>query len=114
MNRRIALALGWAWVALIVYLSLMHDPPRIEVHGGDKAGHVLLYGVAAFWFCAAYTGKARVLHCLGLVALGVGLEFVQRWVGYRSFEIADMVADVIGVLAGWAVVRVIPVRFPRA
>jgi VanZ family protein len=75
---------------------------------------VLLYAVAAFWFCSVYAGKARLFHCLGLVALGVALEFVQRWLGYRSFELADMAADAIGVLAAWGLATILPIRPPPA
>ena len=33
--------------------------------------------------------------------MGVGLEFVQGALGHRSFELADMAANALGVLAGW-------------
>ncbi|HEY2336215.1 MAG TPA: VanZ family protein [Burkholderiales bacterium] len=113
MNRRAGLALGWAWVALIVYLSVMPSPPQIPVEGGDKAGHLGLYLVAALLFSIFRKRSAAALHCLGLVALGIALEFVQRWLGYRSFEVADMVADAIGVAAGYGLAQLIPLRFSR-
>jgi VanZ family protein len=34
--------------------------------------------------------------------MGVGLEFIQGWLGYRSYEVLDMVANTIGVLLGLA------------
>jgi len=113
MNRRAGLALGWAWVALIVYLSVMPSPPQIPVEGGDKAGHFGLYFVAALLFSILHRTSTAVLHGLGLVALGIALEFVQRWLGYRSFEIADMVADAIGVAAGFGLAQLVPVRLFR-
>jgi VanZ family protein len=56
-----------------------------------------------------------------LVGLGVGLEFVQGWTGYRSFDVMDMLADSVGVLLGWMlvltplvrVVAIIECRFAR-
>jgi len=113
MNRRAGLALGWAWVALIVYLSVMPSPPQIPVEGGDKAGHFGLYLVAALLFCIFLRQRAAILHCLALVALGIALEFVQRSLGYRSFEVADMVADAIGVAAGFGLAQLVPPRFSR-
>jgi VanZ family protein len=100
MNRRAGLALGWAWVVAIIYLSVTPSPPQIPVESGDKVGHFLAYGVAAFWFSLFYKRKGAFLHGLGLIALGIALEFVQRRLGYRSFEVADMAADAIGVAAG--------------
>ena len=39
--------------------------------------------------------------------MGVALEFVQGWGGYRLFDIADMVANTLGVLLGWWLTRVV-------
>ena len=114
MNRRAGLALGWAWVALIVYLSVTPSPPHIDVEQSDKAGHLFLYAVPAFWFTALHEKNLiRFLSCAALLALGIALEFVQRGLGYRSFEIADMAADAVGVAAGYALARVVPLRFFR-
>ena len=36
-----------------------------------------------------------------LIGMGVGLEFLQRLTGFRTFEIGDMTASAIGVCVGW-------------
>ena len=45
--------------------------------------------------------RNRLAYAAGFVALGVGLEFVQGLTDYRTFEVADMVANAIGVLLSW-------------
>ena len=56
------------------------------------------------WFCWLYRDwKTRIAYGAGCIALGVALEFVQRATGYRSFELADMAADALGVLIGWGI-----------
>ncbi len=102
--RRPQLIVGWGLIALVVMLSLL--PVEIDLsQGRDKWSHFLAYGVLMFWFGAIYTQRMRQLMiALALVGLGVGLEFLQRETGYRSYEVADMVADTIGVLLGWVVV----------
>jgi len=101
-SRPLWLALGWAWAAAIVWLSLTPSPPTIDIEQGDKLGHFLAYGILMFWFCQLYTApRTRLGYALGFVALGVGLEFVQRALGYRSFELFDMAADAMGVALGW-------------
>jgi VanZ family protein len=113
--RRLWLALGWAIVAAIVYGSVMHSPPSLGFAQSDKLEHLGGYGLVMFWFCQLYRGRyARIGYALGFIAMGVGLEFVQRWLGYRSFEIADMVADAAGVALGWALALVFPAALPRA
>lgn len=99
--RRAAVLLGWALVAAIVWLSLTPSPPSIDIDQSDKLGHAFAYACAMFWFAQLYLRSAvRVRYALGLVALGIALEFVQGWVG-RDFELADMAADAFGVALGW-------------
>jgi VanZ family protein len=109
--RPLLLTLGWAVVALIIYLSLTPHPPSINVEQGDKLGHALAYATAMFWFAQLYVRSAvRLRYAIGFILLGVALEFIQAHVG-RDFEVADMAADAVGVALGWAgalVVRLEP------
>ena len=103
---------GWALVALIVWLSLTPSPPSIDLDQGDKLGHSFAYASTMFWFAQLYVrSSVRLRYALGLVALGIALEFVQAHVG-RDFEVADMAADAIGVALGWAGALVLPIRIP--
>ena len=101
--RLLWLAIGYALVALIVFLSLTPRPPTLELEQGDKLGHLLAYGTLMFWFCQLYaTRRSRIAHALAFAAMGVALEFAQRATGYRSFEYLDMLANATGVALGWA------------
>jgi glycopeptide antibiotics resistance protein len=100
--RILGLALGWGWAATIVWLSLTPRPPQIDVQFGDKIGHFGAYGLLMLGFCILYPAlRARIFHATGFIAMGVGLEFVQGWLGYRTFDVMDMAANTIGVLLGW-------------
>ena len=110
-NRNLWLAFGWALVFAVIYLSLTPIPPTIDIEQGDKYGHILAYGTLMVWFAQIHAARlARVWLALAFVALGIGLEFVQGLTAYRTFEIADMIADGIGVLAGWIAA---PPRLPN-
>lgn len=101
--RAAALAGGWLLAAAIVWLSLTPSPPHLDLEGGDKLGHFLAYAGLMFWFGRLYrAARARVGYALLWIAMGVALEFAQRATGYRSFELADMAANTLGVLAGAA------------
>lgn len=104
--RRAYLAAGWAWAAAIVWLSLTPSQPTIDVTHGDKAGHFFAYAVLMFWFAQLYT--RRVFFAVGFVAMGIALEFAQDATGYRSFDLGDMAANALGVLAGWAAALILP------
>jgi VanZ family protein len=100
--RRFWLSLGWMLVLLVIYLSLTPDPVQLNVPYGDKFEHVLAFAVLMSWFANLYeVWVRRMQFAIGFIALGIFLEFVQRWTGYRSFEVADMVASAAGVAAGW-------------
>jgi VanZ family protein len=102
--RKLWLAIGWALVLLVIFLSLIPAPPSIPLEQGDKLGHVVAYATVMLWFSQLYAGlPRRLLLATASVALGIALEFVQRETGYRSYEVADMVADSIGVALGWVI-----------
>lgn len=95
-------AIGYLLIAFVIYSSLTPSPITIPVEHGDKYGHVLAYGTLMFWFAQLYAGlRPRVLWASVFVAMGIALEFAQQLTDYRTFEIADMVADACGVLIGW-------------
>jgi len=104
--RPLWLALGWAMVAGIVWLSLTPAPPKLDFTLGDKLGHFVGYGTLMFWFCQLYRSRrARLGHAAAFAAMGIALEFIQGASGYRSFEAWDMLANALGVLFGWATAR---------
>ena len=85
----------------------------LDVDHGDKAGHLAAYGLLMFWFAQLYIARAsRMAHAAVFVAMGVGLEFLQGALGYRSYDIADMGANAIGVALGWAAARMAPQLLP--
>lgn len=106
MLKRVWLAIGWLLIALVVYLSLTPQPPEpMSFDNSDKLEHAFAYAVLSFWLCQIYpSARSRMRVMAGLVGLGVALEFVQGWTGYRSFDVLDMQADTVGVLLGWILV----------
>ena len=100
--RAALLAIGWGWAAAIVWLSLTTAPPKLDFEHGDKLGHFLAYGALMFWFCLLYfRTPIRILYAAGFIVMGIGLEFIQGWLGYRTYDPFDMLANTIGVALGW-------------
>jgi VanZ family protein len=109
--RRLWLVLGWSLVLFVIYLSLTPEPVQVSVDHGDKYGHIFAYAMLMSWFANLYALSGRRMQfAAGFVALGIALEFVQGWTGYRSFEVADMAADAAGVGIGWLLA---PPRLPN-
>ena len=86
---------------IILWLALSPNPPN---PGGlfdlDKVNHVAAFFVLSLLADFSHQTK-EALASKGLALLGFGLliEGLQYWVGYRYFEIGDLIADGAGILA---------------
>ncbi len=99
--------LGDALILLVVYLSLTPSDFDIPVgfDGDDKLGHALAYATLTTWFGWLTTARPRQLRCAGLfVLLGLTLETLQRFTGYRHWDLWDIAANTAGVLIGLGLV----------
>jgi VanZ family protein len=94
------LGIGLLLVALLIGASFMPNfSPAIYFEGIDKVGHFVAYLAVTCWFSLLFTrGRDRWVVALGLVVLGAGLEYLQRFSASHVFEYADIGANAAGVL----------------
>jgi VanZ family protein len=86
-------------VLTVIVLSLLPGRDLPQVGLSDKLEHVIAYAGMALTGCLAFPRLSGFLWLLVLLpALGIALEFCQMLVPGRSAEVADAVADAIGVL----------------
>lgn len=96
--RMLWLIIGWVMVATVALLSLIPLEADLS-EGKDKWSHFVAYGALMYWFSLLYLRQGRL--AAAFIAMGIVIEILQSYTGYRSFEYADMVADAVGVLLGW-------------
>jgi VanZ family protein len=97
----VAIGAGWLYAAALIWLSLSPSPPDPGIEYGDKLAHFAAYALLMFWSAWLYRAPpARLGYAALWIAMGIGLEFAQGATGYRSYELADMAANTLGVLAG--------------
>lgn len=91
------LALG-VCVAAISYLALAPLPaPALGAY--DKPQHLFAFFVLAWLAAGAYPGRRAAGWRIGLLlGYGVSIELVQHFLPHRRFSVADIAADVAGVL----------------
>ena len=92
----------FGWV-LAIALSLLRPPPLgLDMPDSDKVGHLLAYATLSAWAVMLFaTRRGWLLAALGLVALGIGLEFAQgALTDYRLRDPRDAIANTLGVLLG--------------
>lgn len=105
--RPVWLAVGWLLIAVVIWLSLIPNPPQTpEIPFGDKLNHLLAYAVLMGWFGQLYRRPLmRLGYAFSFVLLGVVLEITQGMGGYRWFEVADAVANTAGVVLAFVALR---------
>jgi len=100
------LAIGCLYLAYIIYGSLTPNPVDVQIDDFDKVMHFSAYALLMIWFAwIFYKPLSRYTMVVLFIALGVGLEFAQQAGGVRYFEYSDMIANSLGVLAGYFVTR---------
>jgi glycopeptide antibiotics resistance protein len=104
-HRRIWLLLGWGMVFSVFVLSLI--PLNVDLgENRDKLAHFVAYGSMVFWFAMLFEGRVRQVGiAIAFAAMGVAIEFLQGMTDYRSFDVADMVANGIGAALGWGLAQ---------
>ena len=95
---------GWTVVAVAWYVAL--DPSPVDLSAiqfGDKLVHTTAYLGMMLWLSQCYARQRRLTLAVFFIAMGVVIEFLQGWSGYRTFEVADMIANTLGVIIGWLI-----------
>jgi VanZ family protein len=95
---------GAFWVCFVVINALALSPapylPPELFNWWDKAQHAIAFGTLTVLAVLAYPGVSRFRIGLLLLALGVLIEVLQYFSGYRYGDWQDAVADGVGVLVG--------------
>lgn len=68
----------------------------------DKTSHFLAFCSLMLWFSGVFEARNAIWVGLGLLAFGVLIEVVQSLLPYRMAETRDVLADALGIVAGWA------------
>ena len=104
-------AIGCALILFVIYQSLTPAPVAIPGDEGSRLGHLAAYGTLMGWFANLHEGRRTRIACaLAFVAMGVVLELIQGMTGYRTTDVADALANTLGVCLGWLLA---PPRLPN-
>lgn len=96
--------LGALLLAGIAALSLLPiRGPDIDLPNSDKFNHALAYMVLMWYF--GQLARCRLAVAGGLLAYGMSIELLQSMLPPRSAELADLVANLVGMLIGSLLLR---------
>ena len=95
---------GMFWLCFVAVNTLALSPapylPPLVFDWWDKAQHAIAFGTLTVLAVLAYPGVSKFRIGFLLLALGVLIEVLQYFSGYRYGDWQDAVADGVGVLVG--------------
>lgn len=104
---RLWLVLWGLLLASVIVGSVLpaDDLPAPQFAGFDKLEHAFGYGVLSAYAVMLFARRrTQAWAAVGLVVLGIAIEIAQaRWTSSRSGDPGDVLADLVGVLAGLAI-----------
>ncbi|WP_420854551.1 VanZ family protein [Sneathiella marina] len=101
-------------IGVVTYFSLtpVNHSPDLGFLVYDKILHLSCYFILSVIAClAANSWNKRYLLSFMTLLVGIGIEFLQPLTG-RSFETADMIANLFGILMAIFLVKIVLKRFP--
>lgn len=111
---KLRLVLGWMYIAGIIVLSLIPNPPQVDPTESDLFAHLFTYFILMIWFTRIQPRDRYPFLAMSFIALGICMEILQGLGGQREFEWIDILANSSGVLTAWVLSRNFqaPVRTP--
>ena len=105
LQSRGELGLAKVWFALayvlLLALAVLSLIPAHDVGDSDKIAHFIAYGLLSAWFSLIVAQRRSLWIILfGLIGYGLLLEWLQSLTSYRSGDIADAIANSLGVITG--------------
>lgn len=116
------LLLGISWLVFIAFAMLTPGdkfPEADFFNFQDKVIHFVCFGLLSFLWCGVGIDskivpkpKKRILinYLIFGILAGIILEFLQRYIPFRSFDYMDMIVNEIGGLAGLIAYLKIPIK----
>jgi VanZ family protein len=98
---RLWLGLGWAAVVFAIVVCLVPVTKLPSANLSDKTEHFTAYLMLSLWFAGIYPRTRYWVIALGLLLLGVLIEFAQGAMHLgRHADALDVFANSTGIVAG--------------
>ncbi|ANI88694.1 hypothetical protein A9P82_04970 [Arachidicoccus ginsenosidimutans] len=110
------------WIILVYILLTLPGKDfgsvEVDIPNLDKLVHMGLFGGVVFWFGFAWinidrtkTRRGTVIITIVACIYGIAMEYVQKYFTTRDFSYGDMVADSLGAIIAYFVIRAITKKY---
>jgi len=96
-------------------LYLMFSQPgqvKVGLYINDKMAHAITFFILTLLFSRGLPQYYGLWALVGLAVFGFIIEGIQYFVPWRSFSVADWIADVVGIVL-YHILHLIRVRFVK-
>jgi uncharacterized membrane protein len=103
MSNELRFARYWFVLAymMVLVLGILSLIPGPDIGGSDKIAHFVSYAALSAWFSLIVQQRKTLWRILiGLISYGLLLELLQSLTSYRFGDLADVIANSLGVIAG--------------
>lgn len=87
------------FTSIMSFISLDSSIAKFLIQ--DKLLHFLAFAVITFFAYASNFKIKRIFLFLILILYGLSIEVIQNSLEYRTFELYDLLSDIIGVFVGY-------------
>ncbi len=84
----------------VIYLATTSEPYPMPSAHNDKLNHLVAFLQLTIVTRLAWPGLSRLWIIPALLAFGAAIEIIQAQLPYRTFAIADILADAAGIALG--------------
>jgi VanZ family protein len=115
MMRYLWPAITWSIVILVLTLIPGKELPDVPIFGIDKFVHVFIFGLlmalTTYGLIKISLRNPVLMSAVYTCAFGIMIELIQPYVPGRSFSYFDILANMMGVVAGYICVLFLRGRY---
>ncbi len=94
-------------LAAIAWLAFTSQPYPVPAFTSDKLNHFIAFTELAVIIRLGWPALHLAIPFLTLLSFGLAIELGQAMVSYRHFSMADLGADVAGIVVGFCLFPII-------
>ncbi len=86
--------------SIFSFISIDQNLARFLIQ--DKLLHAAVFSLITFLAYASKFDVNRITIFISLILYGMLIEITQNYLSYRSFELYDLLSDIIGIAIGYS------------
>lgn len=105
ISRKLIRIIYFIYIILILILSAIPLTTNAQINYLDKIEHIIafiLYFIFSFY---SFPKLNIIFHILLGILFGLLIEIIQSFVPFREFSVFDLIADIVGLITGYIIIR---------